>query len=740
MPDTPIEVGDKRFSVTHKEDGYLSPMLPLKKGSPGSHIHELARISDLVGENRYRGVIWMGERTGIGDMLDTQGNPIGGYLFFPYNDLGGAYAAALSRFGTPSTENRILIVAVNVFLETSSIVNFSNKFIDFLGIGETYLAPTSQGENPINISSGGGHFLENFTLLSRNSGIGVTSVLDDPLEFRSVKFRSEVESGNTGLSHITLHDGIGNGVLEFTDIDARLVRRSLVRITGGSSGNGVRVNGGHIRKAEGSFPIFSSVGSFPVDLSLVKISRAPGTNSVISATVAGAHVSASQSLKFLNVEFEGDTANEDFRLVENYSEPVLDWKKVTSNTDVRVGTRNVSGGNPPILNLNHCDFGGIFENVANLKDLDGSIKNSSAARWRFTSNRVRASFSMRTCHETTSGSGTVFSTVSHCYPRLFNCNFRSKIHDGNGVFAGIVKGGSSLGVGTIASIQMGSEKSSANILNHVLDDETANKTNPPELRIAGSGYASANSDPIIISGVHSKGILETVTKDWSEMPDRFLQVMNSSFTLPSYAPSIPTQDRVTTAVLPGMVNPGSKVFLTDVQTLPPETHATLQDSIDNHGYRPRAETEESWIKGFLKILGFDADLVQMDNPRAFMEGAGMMSTFLNFTEGEQFKDVYDPRIPEFAVFNFSFQTTPGIQSQLFPVAVEFIDGSIELGLDSSHRVIRFTLKEPVSGVESVGVLATTMFFGTDTNIFDTPDFSDPEVVENLKARGYLPPE
>src|SRR5258705_8165780 len=137
----PLNPGDKRIGVTYNPaTGFITPDVPLQKESDPTHAHELARILDLLGEKVYMGVVWVGQMLETSYFPDDSNNLIAGYLSAPFNTLNEGYVAACSRYGTPGSGNKVVVIAVEANTTETTSVQLCSSYVDIYGIGNNTIS------------------------------------------------------------------------------------------------------------------------------------------------------------------------------------------------------------------------------------------------------------------------------------------------------------------------------------------------------------------------------------------------------------------------------------------------------------------------------------------------------------------------------------------------------------------------------------------------------------------------
>jgi hypothetical protein len=179
----PLNPGDKRIGVTYNPaTGYITPDVPLQKESDPTHVHELARILDIIGERAYVGVVWVGQMLETSYFPDDSANLIAGYLSAPFNTLNEGYVAACSRYGTPGSGNKVAVICIEAHTAEVQSVQLCSSYVDICGIGHNTICG-APGLPIFTSCAASGMTVEGLDFISNNAPVLSVSVTE-PLTYR----------------------------------------------------------------------------------------------------------------------------------------------------------------------------------------------------------------------------------------------------------------------------------------------------------------------------------------------------------------------------------------------------------------------------------------------------------------------------------------------------------------------------------------------------------------------------
>jgi hypothetical protein len=562
----PLNPGDIRISVGYNPvNNYITPDVHLLKESTPLNEFELARVIDVLGINAYAGVVWVGQMAPANYFTDSNDNIIAGYLDAPFDTLNAGYVAALSRFGTPTAENPVVVVAIGAFTTETASIQLCSNYVNIIGIGENVVT----GANGIPIFTSCNSFSGMFI-----SGIDFVSIAAPILEISDIEpMPKGVTFANCGITNV---GAASSDVVGLFDVHAPV--SSPITLINCS----INLNNYPLLY----FDPYQNNSDIVMDVYNSTITINPTINTVFEGlTYIGAQLTSTEILVGVNgvslfscYVNTGQSYSAIYGLkIRNFGSPTGVFGEGTGPQSSTVYSLKLIDS----LRYNTIQWEGIDSdaglviNLAAFTDssFTGSIKNSRWYKFSLNSNTAKldtltmVNITGDTQFTVVAVNPTVeFVNLTTLTPlqsitdttafitcvvpngtvagRLFNCNISYLLFYGGavgqGVFCGQVIGGSSYGITRI--VTMSNPTRQCVIRNHsfLKQDYYTNGVwtgaTYPDLLFAGIIPNDSNI-PMLIQGLQSQGYIDTEIINLTQIPNRYCYINDSSFE--EHASSIP---------------------------------------------------------------------------------------------------------------------------------------------------------------------------------------------------------
>jgi hypothetical protein len=718
----PLNPGDKRIGVTYNPaTGYITPDVPLQKESDPTHVHELARILDIIGENAYVGVVWVGQMLETSYFPDDSDNLIAGYLSAPFNTLNEGYVAACSRYGTPGSGNKVAVICVEANTAETQSVQLCSSYVDIFGLGKNTICG-APGLPILTSCAASGMTIEGLDFLANAAPVLYVSPTE-PLTY-GVTFEKcsmtnigAAPANPTGLldirsslsAPVVLKEcfvPLNNRPLLYFDpnnnevplvLDAEetviLVNPATATVCQGLTYLGVRLTGCTVILARDSasfFSCYSNSGSTYTDITGLHIRNDD--------------ISLARPLK----------------LIDNARYNTLYWEGISSDA---LAILNVSA-------FVDASFAGDI--------LDCRFTSLSLANAQMTLNNLRVAnvvgdlsfnvtavtpsvefVNLRTLTPLSSPSDTraLLTSGGAVAPRIFNCNLTYRLFvplNGTGVFCGLVVGGSSYGLSRL--VCLGNPVRQCIIRQHSLQKQdfytnnTVSNTYYPDINLAGVTPNDVNY-PILLQGVKSAGVIDAEVPDLTLVPNRYAYVTDSVFTAHDAI------DQPWFPSIPAALNPGAdqRIFISAGGRFPLENTNVRDLGLRSTTYVQRIANRFGplYLGDPSQATVIEGNSFSVSNPRALREALNVNYTTLycRLAGGWTYIDLTNAKFDSWSVFNMTAEAALDAEhlaevSDNLPMVYSYI----------GNNTLRFSIPAPALDVDHLDFVVSALNAPEDASV------------------------
>jgi len=541
----PLQPGDKRIGVTYNPaTGYITPDVPLQKESDPTHIHELARILDLLGEKIYVGVVWVGQMLETSYFPDDSNNLIAGYLSAPFNTLNDGYVAACSRYGTPGSGSKVAVICVEANTAETKSVQLCSSYVDIYGIGDNTISGPP-GLPVFTSCAASGMTVQGLDFIANGApvlSVSPTEPLTYGMTFEGCSFSnigvgiSQPTTSPQGLLDIRsplaapvvlkeCYAALNDRPLLYFDPDENNVPLVL-----DISETVLEVNAA-------TNIVFQALDYLGVRLTNCEVRLARDGASLFSTySNSGSTYTDITGLRIRNDDI---TLARPLKLIDSARYNTVYWEEITSDALAILNVSSFVDANliGDILDsrFTSLSLANVQMTLANLRlsNIVGDIYFNVAAA---TPSTELVNIRTLTPLASTADTRALLSSGGAVAAKLFNCNVTYRLFtplNGTGVFCGLVIGGSSYGLSRL--VCLGNPVRQCIIRQHVLHKQdfytnnSVSSTYYPDLSLAGITPNDVNY-PILIQGVNSQGFIDAEVADLTVIPNRYAYITNSTFT------------------------------------------------------------------------------------------------------------------------------------------------------------------------------------------------------------------
>lgn len=661
----PLASGTKRIGITYDPlNNYVTPDVHLLKASSPTSAYELARIIDVLGQGVYAGVIFVGQVPNATYFHDTGGNNLSGYFSTPFTDFNDAYVAALSRFGTPTATNRVLVLATAAITFETASISLCSDFVDIVGIGPNTL--NGPANAPIFTSCvASGMTISGIDFISNGApvlAVSTTETLPNGITFGGCSFTVTGNAPSTpGAQGIFDIRSTLNAPIVLNASTANVGAWPLLYF--GPATNPVsaliEVNSSTINILSGATTVFTGLQYVGISLSETEISVSIDQAAII--TTGSSSGTTYSSIRGATIENENVGPSISTVLISNSRYNTIDYDRLYSSVSTIV---NISG-------FTDASFGGTLSNsrflALSLGNLSMSINNLLVKnvlgdlKFNVASIGSTVEFvNVDTLTALTSSADTsaLITSTGAVSPKILNCNLTYRLFytTGTGLFCGSVIGGSSYGITRVASLS--NPYRQAILKNHGLlkavfsTNNIVTDTLYPDLMICGA-LTNDSTAPILISNVSSAGIVDSESALLTDIPNRYVYMTDCSFT---------AHDSITQPYFPSVIaavdpTADKQFWITGGQRMPIEnptarvagvrTTNYVQQVANRFGPLTLGSTDQTTI--------LEGNAFYVSNPRAFRESLNVDYTTLysRLVGGTTYLDIVNPKFNPWSVLDMS---------------------------------------------------------------------------------------
>jgi hypothetical protein len=720
----PLNPGDKRIGVTYNPaTGYITPDVPLQKESDPTHVHELARILDILGENAYVGVVWVGQMLETSYFPDDSNNLIAGYLSAPFATLNEGYVAACSRYGTPGSGNKVAVIAIEANTTEVQSVQLCSSYVDVYGIGKNTISGPP-GLPIFTSCAASGMTVEGLDFIANAAPVLAVSATE-PLTYGMTFDKCTLTNvgpapGSTPQGLLDVRSALAapirlkecfvplnNWPLLYFDpnnntvplvLDAEetviQINPSTTIVCQGLTYLGVRLTNCTAILARDSASFFSCY------------SNSGGTYTDITGLrIRNDDISLARPLKLIdNARYNTlywEEISSDALLILNVS-AFVDASLAGDILDCRFTSLTLSNAQMTLANLRVANVVGDLQ--FNITAVTPSVE--------FVNVRTLSPLASVT------DSTALLTSGGAVAPRLFNCNLSYRLFvplNGTGIFCGQVIGGSSYGLSRL--ICLGNPVRQCIIRSHGLlkqdfyTNNAVSSTFYPDLTLAGLTPNDVNY-PILLEGVKSQGIIDTEVPDLTQIPNRYAYITDSAFTSHDE-----TVNQAWFPSIPAALNPGAdqRIFISAGGRLPVE-----DTNVRDIGLRSWTYVQQIANRFGPLYLGdpsqatiIEGNSFSVSNPRAFREALNVNYTTLycRMPGGWTYLDLTDAKFDSWSVFNMTAEA--GLDaahlaevSENLPMVYSYI----------GNNTLRFSIPAPALEVDHLDFVVTALNAPEDASI------------------------
>jgi hypothetical protein len=540
-----LPVGASRIGVTMDGDNFLNPDVKLKKHSSATDVDELARLGDVLAINQYRGVVFVGGV--LPESFFTQnGDRIAGFLYAPFEKLSDAYLAALSRFGAPDEDNRILVLIVGSHVEETAPIELASQYVDIFGLG--YPRVIMMGPSPCPVfnvcDECEGITINGLTLTPRNAPVwqhvDSTAILFGGITFRDCNLESWDDAGASGSASFLISKGM-TGEIFLDNCRIMLRKRGLLNHTSNNDTSLFLLRECLVACEDSAgHPVFQGTTDLrgrienchlncPTVPVVFKVVTSGHTMDIKVNGLTFDHTQANTLLTTGALTTRLELDNIIARIELEVELPIGDFT-VAFNGFLRNSHLTAFRLNNPDLDLKNFTVHDVVGNLEfSVKSADATVEftNVETVSQLGSISDARALFY--------SADGVVSPKVKDC-----QIGYWLFFTDDSAVFAGAVVGGASRGIKRVAS--MATPPRQCSLKNHIflkqdfLTGNVVTSTFYPDVYIASTLLPPGGVDssaPVLIHGVKSDGMLRSEASNLAFLTNRYVFVSQSSFTLRS---------------------------------------------------------------------------------------------------------------------------------------------------------------------------------------------------------------
>jgi hypothetical protein len=665
----PLNPGDKRIGVTYNPaTGYITPDVPLQKESDPAHVHELARILDIIGEKAYVGVVWVGQMLEASYFPDDSNNLIAGYLSAPFNTLNEGYVAATSRYGTPGSGAKVAVICVEANTTEVQSIQLCSSYVDIYGIGDNTVSG-APGLPIFTSCAASGMTVQGLDFISNSApvlSVSATEPLTYGMTFEDCSFTG------LGVAHTGPTSPPPQGLLDIhSPLAAPIVLRNCyaplnirpllyfdpdentVPLVLDATETLIQINAA-------TTTVFEGLDYLGVRLTHCEITLGSDFASLFSCySNSGKTFTDITGLRIRNDDI---SLARPLKLIDNARYNEVYWEEITSDA---LAILNVSAFVDANLygDILDCRFTKLTlannqMTLANLRlsNIVGDAMFNVAA---VTQSTEFVNVHTLTPLSSTTDTKALLTSGGAVAPRLFNCNLSYRLFtplNGTGVFCGLVVGGTSYGLSRL--VCLGNPIRQCIIRHHSLlkqdfyTNNAISSTYYPDLMLAGVTPNDVNY-PILIEGLKSQGIIDSEVADLSLIPNRYAYVTDSTFIthdgiVQPWFPSIP----------PALNPPADqRIFISAGNRFPLEDSNTRDTGLRSWTYVQRIANRFGplYLGDSSQTTILEGNSFSVSNPRALREALNVNYTTLycRMPGGWTYLDVTDPKFDSWSVFSMT---------------------------------------------------------------------------------------
>ena len=710
----PLNPGDKRIGVTYNPaTGYITPDVPLQKESDPSHVHELARILDIIGENAYVGVVWVGQMLETSYFPDDSNNLIAGYMSAPFNTLNEGYVAALSRYGTPGSGNKVAVICVEANTAEVQSVQLCSSYVDVYGIGKNVISG-APGLPIFTSCAASGMTVEGLDFLA-NAAPVLSVSQTEPLTYGMIFEKCT-------LTNIGAAPSIPQGLLDIHSTLAAPIRlkecfvplNSLPLLYFDPNNNDVPL----VLDAEetvvsispATTTVFQGLTYLGVRLTECTVTLFRDSASLFSCYSNGG--STYTDITGLRIRNDDISLARPLKLIDNSRYNTLYWEEISSDA---LTILNVSAFVDASLagDILDCRFTKLT-----LSNAQMTLNNLRVANvvgdlsFNVTAVTPSVEFvNLRTLSPLVSVTDTtaLITSGGAVAPRMFGCNLTYRLFvplNGTGVFCGLVVGGSSFGLSRL--ICLGNPIRQCIIRQHGLlkqdfyTNNAVSSTFYPDLTLAGLTPNDVNY-PILIEGVKSQGNIDAEQPDLTMVPNRYAYITDSAFTDHDgigqpWFPSVPAA-----------LNAGAdqRIFISAGGSLPLENSNTRDIGLRSTTYVQRIANRFGplYLGDSSQSTIIEGNSFSVSNPRALREALNVNYTTLycRLAGGWTYIDLTNEKFDSWSVFSMTAEAALDA-AHLAEVAANLPMVYTYIG----NNTLRFSIPAPALDVDHLDFVVSAL--------------------------------
>jgi hypothetical protein len=664
----PLQPGDKRIGVTYNPaTGYITPDVPLQKESDPTHVHELARILDLLGERIYVGVVWVGQMLETSYFPDDSNNLIAGYLSAPFNTLNEGYVAATSRYGTPGSGSKVAVICVEANTTETASVQLCSSYVDIYGIGSNTICGAA-GLPIFTSCVGSGMTVQGLDFIANGApvlSVSATEPLPSGMTFEGCSFTNigvgPVQPTTAPQGLLDIRSSLDAPVI-LKECRAALSNRPLL----------------YFDPDENAVPLVLDLSETLLEVNAATSTVFQGldylgvrlTNCDVTLFRDGASLFSTYSnggksyteITGLRIRNDDVTLARPLKLIDNIRYNTVYWEGIASDA---LSILNVSAfvdanltGDILDSRFTSLSLANVQMTLANLR-LSNLVGDLSFNVTAVTPTTELVNIATATSLASTTDSRALFTSGGAVAPRLFNCNLTYRLFtplNGTGVFCGLVVGGSSYGLSRL--VCLGNPVRQCIIRQHVLHKQdfytnnAVSSTYYPDLTLAGITPNDVNY-PILIQGVKSQGTIDAEVADLTAVPNRYAYITDSTFTghdgitqpwFPSIPPAYnpPADQRI-------FISAGGRFPLEDsnVRDIGLRSWTYVQRIANRFGPLYLGDSSQATV--------LEGSSFSVSNPRALREALNVNYTTLycRLAGGWTYIDLTNPNFDSWSVFSMT---------------------------------------------------------------------------------------
>lgn len=722
----PLQPGDKRIGVTYNPaTGYITPDVPLQKESDPTHVHELARILDLLGENIYVGVVWVGQMLETSYFPDDSNNLIAGYLSAPFNTLNDGYVAACSRYGTPGSGSKVAVICVEANTAETKSVQLCSSYVDIYGIGSNSISGPP-GLPIFTSCAASGMRVQGLDFIANGApvlSVSPTEPLTYGMTFENCSF------SNIGLG-ISQPIASPQGLLDIRsplsapvilkECHAVLNDRPLLYFDPDENGVPLVLDLSEtiLEVNAATSTVFFALDYLGVRLTNCEVRLARDMASLFSTYSNGG--SSYTDITGLRIRNDDITLARPLKLIDNIRYNTVYWEEIASDA---LAILNVSAFVDANLagDILDCRFTSLSlanaqMTLANLRlsNIVGDLYFNVAA---VTPSTELVNVRTLTPLASTADSRALLTSGGAVAPRLFQCNVTYRLFtplNGTGVFCGLVVGGSSYGLSRL--VCLGNPVRQCIVRQHVLlkqdfyINNAVSSTYYPDLSLAGVTPNDINY-PILIQGCKSQGIIDAEIPDLTQVPNRYAYITDSTFT---------AHDEVTQPWFPSIppaLNPPAdqRIFISAGGRFPLEDGNVRDTGLRSWTYVQRIANRFGplYLGDSSQATVIEGSSFSVSNPRALRNALNVDYTTLycRLPGGWTYVDMTNPNFDSWSVFSMTAEA--GLDaahlaetSDNLPMVYTYI----------GNNTLRFSIPAPALAVDHLDFVVSALNAPEDASV------------------------